>query len=74
MLRYREALGLLPPVREPPAAARHRQFGQADLDASRSGPIIIKERVRAIGGQLAIDSAPGRGARLEVLVPQEVNG
>ena len=33
MLRYREALGLLPPVREAPTAARHRQFSQADLDA-----------------------------------------
>jgi signal transduction histidine kinase len=47
---------------------------QAELDASHSGPIIIKERVRAIGGRLAIDSMPGRGARLEVLVPQEARG
>jgi hypothetical protein len=31
MLRYRESLGLLPAVRGP--AARHRQFGDADLDA-----------------------------------------
>lgn len=46
----------------------------ADLDARRSGPVIIKERVRAIGGQLAIHSEPGRGARLEVLVPQTIRG
>jgi len=46
MLRYRDSLGLLPTVREPPsrrlarpapaalaAAAPHRQFGERDLDA-----------------------------------------
>src|SRR5215831_13225855 len=42
MLRYRDLLGLLPPVREPaaagrrgsvPVAARHRQFGEDDLVA-----------------------------------------
>ena len=35
MLRYRDALGLLPPVRESPGGAghRHRQFGGAELDA-----------------------------------------
>ncbi|HXZ72419.1 MAG TPA: MerR family transcriptional regulator [Streptosporangiaceae bacterium] len=34
MLRYRDLLGLLPPVREPAAAAgRHRQFGEDDLAA-----------------------------------------
>jgi signal transduction histidine kinase len=43
---------------------------QAELDAHGEGPAIIKERVRAIGGQLTIDSVPGRGSRLEVLVPQ----
>jgi signal transduction histidine kinase len=50
------------------------RLGQAELDARRSGPIIIKERVRAIGGELAISSTPGRGSRLEVLVPQEARG
>jgi signal transduction histidine kinase len=48
------------------------KFTQSDLDARRIGPIVIKERVRAIGGQLSIDSMSGRGARLEVLVPQKV--
>jgi hypothetical protein len=34
MLRYRDLLGLLPPVRAPAAAAgRHRQFGEDDLAA-----------------------------------------
>jgi signal transduction histidine kinase len=30
--------------------------------------------VKAIGGQLAIDSSPSRGTRLEILVPQGVHG
>jgi len=51
-LRYRESLGLLPAVREPhaarrtarpaasPAAARHRRFGDAELDAVSLGLAI----------------------------------
>jgi signal transduction histidine kinase len=41
----------------------------ADLDASRQGPFVIKQRVRAIGGELTVDSDPGHGARLEITVP-----
>ena len=35
MLRYRDSLGLLPPVREDPGGDghRHRQFGPAELEA-----------------------------------------
>lgn len=55
MLRYRESLGLLPPVRprpgsrrpavsqRPTAAPAHRQFGVADLDAVALG-IAIERR------------------------------
>jgi signal transduction histidine kinase len=50
------------------------RLSQADVNARMSGPVMIKERVRAIGGQLAIDSAPGHGTRLNVLVPQEAHG
>jgi signal transduction histidine kinase len=42
---------------------------QADLDLERKGPVIIKERIRSIGGTLAIESNPGRGTRLEISVP-----
>lgn len=42
----------------------------ADLKNSRRGPLLIKDRVRAIGGDLAIESAPGQGARLEVKFPR----
>ena len=37
-----------------------------DLDESYQGPEIVKERVRAIGGDLFIDSTPGRGSHLEI--------
>jgi signal transduction histidine kinase len=43
------------------------------LDASRKGPIVIKERVRTIGGALAIESTPGIGSRLEVTVPVRIH-
>jgi signal transduction histidine kinase len=41
-----------------------------DLDTARRGPLVIKERVRVIGGMLTLDSSPGRGSRLEVAVPR----
>src|SRR5207302_1630913 len=46
----------------------------ASLDASARGPSIIKDRVHAIGGQLFVESTPGRGSRLEVHVPQDIRG
>ena len=42
-----------------------------ELDGSRHGPAVIKERVRAVGGDMVIESTPGRGARLEITVPQK---
>jgi signal transduction histidine kinase len=45
------------------------RLSQADLDASRKGPMVINERVRQIGGALTVESDPGRGARLEIAVP-----
>jgi len=38
----------------------------AELDSADWGPKVIKERVRAIGADLAIESVPGHGARLEI--------
>jgi len=37
-----------------------------ELEKRRVGPAIIKERARIAGAQLAVDSAPGFGARLEL--------
>ena len=43
MLRYREALGLLPAVRGRGGPARHRQFDTAELDAVALG-LAIEQR------------------------------
>jgi two-component system NarL family sensor kinase len=50
------------------------RFSQADLEAGRKGPLVIKERVRLLGGQLTIESDPGHGARLEIAVPLSSHG
>ncbi len=47
------------------------RFNLSELDDLRRGPTVIKERVRAVGGDLLIESTPGRGARLEITVPQK---
>jgi signal transduction histidine kinase len=39
---------------------------QSELERLRKGPQVIKERARVIGGDLAIESTPGLGARLEI--------
>lgn len=44
---------------------------QPELDALGKGPLIIKERVHLIEGELTIESTPGRGSRLEINVPQK---
>ncbi|MBI1749025.1 MAG: hypothetical protein HYR59_00015 [Acidobacteria bacterium] len=49
------------------------RLSQTELDAARFGPVVIKERVRALGGELAIDSRPGKGARLEIFIPQRTH-
>ncbi len=42
-----------------------------ELDDLHRGPTVIKERVRAMGGDLVIESSPGHGSRLEITVPQK---
>ncbi|MBI4475943.1 MAG: hypothetical protein HY654_02150 [Acidobacteria bacterium] len=37
-----------------------------ELDERYVGPAIIKERARLVGAELAVDSTPGAGARVEV--------
>ncbi len=41
----------------------------ADLETAGKGPVVIRERVRLLAGELAIESTPGHGARLEVRIP-----
>ena len=44
-------------------------YSHIELDALGKGPAVIKERVRLLEGQLAIESKPGQGTRLEINVP-----
>lgn len=44
-------------------------YDQAKLDALQLGPVMLKERVKALGGTLAIHSTPA-GARLDILLPR----
>ena len=45
------------------------KLSQSELDAAGKGPVVIRERVRLLAGELAIESNPGHGARLEVRIP-----
>jgi signal transduction histidine kinase len=45
------------------------RFTHAELEENRRGPLVIKQRVRAIEGELTIISKAGQGARLEIKVP-----
>jgi signal transduction histidine kinase len=47
------------------------ELSHAELDQERKGPYVIRERVRALGGELTLVSSPGGGARLEILLPRE---
>lgn len=47
---------------------------QSELDAQHKGPVVIKERARAIGGDLVVDSRPGTGARIEIIIPVDGQG
>lgn len=45
------------------------RLSHQELDESRRGPLVIKQRVRAIEGELTIVSRAGQGARLEIKIP-----
>jgi signal transduction histidine kinase len=45
------------------------RISQPELEASGRAPAIIRERVRLIQADLTIESKPGKGSRIEVLVP-----
>jgi signal transduction histidine kinase len=44
-------------------------LSDAELETTGQGPAVIRERVRLLAGELAIESTPGHGARLEVRIP-----
>jgi signal transduction histidine kinase len=45
------------------------RLSDAELEAPGKGPAVIRERVRLVAGELAIESTPGHGARLEIRIP-----
>ena len=45
------------------------RLSHAELETTGKGPAVIRERVRLLAGELAIESTPGHGARLEVRIP-----
>jgi signal transduction histidine kinase len=46
------------------------RYNQQRMDEEGKGPMIIKERVHLIAGELTVESNPGQGTRLEVTVPR----
>ncbi len=44
----------------------------AELESARRGPLVIKERVREMGGELVIESSVDRGVRLDILLRRRV--
>lgn len=48
--------------------------GMTELEEQSQGPYVIRERVSTLGGELEIESRPGRGARLEIAFPKDVLG
>lgn len=45
------------------------KFGLDELDALHLGPRSVKQRVRSLGGSLSVESNPGHGSNLHVIVP-----
>jgi len=50
------------------------RFNHEEMEEMGKGPMIIKERVRLLAGELTVESNPGQGTRLEVLVPRAGDG
>ncbi len=50
------------------------RLGLSELDAILRGPHVIKERVRSIGGELVVESVPGKGSRVEVSLARSTYG
>ena len=46
------------------------RYNQDQMDEVGKGPMIIRERVGLIAGELTVESNPGQGTRLEVTVPR----
>jgi signal transduction histidine kinase len=45
------------------------RYSMEELDAARRGPLVVKERVRLIGGSLQLDTS-SRGTRIQITIPR----
>ncbi len=43
----------------------------ADISTGRYGLVGMRERIRSVGGQLSIESAPGQGTAIQAVIPLE---
>ena len=51
-----------------------RGFDPAAVPPGRLGLVGMRERARLVGGEMRVESAPGRGTRVEVVLPLEDAG
>ncbi len=49
------------------------RYNEQQMQEGGKGPVIIRERVRLIAGELTVESNPGQGTRLEITVPRNGN-
>lgn len=49
------------------------RFGLDELEVLEMGPRSIKQRVRTMGGSLTLESNPGHGSNLHIVVPEDSN-
>ena len=47
------------------------RYSLEELELMRLGPHSIKQRVRAMGGELSLESQPGQGAHVRISVPMD---
>jgi signal transduction histidine kinase len=50
------------------------RLSASELDQRRIGPVVIRERARLAGAELAVDSTPGAGARVELAFGETSHG
>ncbi len=46
------------------------RYSHDQVEEIGKGPMIIKERVSLIAGELTVESTPGQGSRLEITIPR----
>lgn len=49
------------------------RFGLDELDVLQMGPRSVKQRVRSLGGSLSLESNPGHGSNLHIVVPLDMD-